>query len=253
MSKVISITNQKGGVGKTTTAINLAACIAMRGYRVLLIDSDPQGNATSGVGINRNKLRNCMYNLLIDQVKPEEIICSSRVQNLDILPATIQLAGAEIELAVRGNREYCLKEAIESIRDNYDYIFIDCPPSLGMLTVNALTASHSVIIPLQCEYYALEGLSQLIDTIARVKKGINPSLKVEGIVFTMFDARTNLSIQVVDEVKSHFRKEVYRSIIPRNVRLSEAPSHGKPIVVYDPKSKGAEVYQDLALEVLKRA
>ncbi len=253
MSKIISITNQKGGVGKTTTAINLAACIAMRGYRVLLIDSDPQGNATSGVGINRNKLKNCIYNLLIDQVKAEGIICPTRVQNLDILPATIQLAGAEVELAVRGNREYCLKRAIETIRDKYDYIFIDCPPSLGMLTVNALTASQSVIIPLQCEYYALEGLSQLIDTIARVKKGINPSLKVEGIVFTMFDARTNLSIQVVDEVKSHFRREVYRSIIPRNVRLSEAPSHGKPIVVYDPKSKGAEVYQDLALEVLKRA
>ncbi|MBC7075690.1 MAG: ParA family protein [Syntrophomonadaceae bacterium] len=253
MARVISIANQKGGVGKTTTAINLATCIAMNGYKVLLVDSDPQGNATSGLGINRSRLKYCIYNLLMGEIEAEKVIIHTREKNLDLLPATIQLAGAEIELASKSNREKTLRVCFDSIRDKYDYIFVDCPPSLGLLTINALTASNSVLIPLQCEYYALEGLSQLINTISLVKKRANRSLRIEGIVFTMFDGRTNLSIQVVDEVKRHFSRNVYRTIIPRNIRLSEAPSHGKPIVSYDPRSRGAEVYRELALEVLKRA
>ncbi len=253
MGKVVSVVNQKGGVGKTTTAINLAACIALKGYKTLLIDSDPQGNASSGLGVNRDKLKYCIYDLIINEVPIKEVICSTRVRKLDVIPATIQLAGAEVELAGRDNRENYLKEAIQTVKNEYDWILVDCPPSLGILTLNALNASKSVIIPLQCEYYALEGLSQLINTISLVKKRMNRDLNIEGIVFTMFDARTNLSIQVVDQVKNHFKRQVYRTIIPRNVRLSEAPSHGKPIVVYDPRSKGAEAYQDLALEVLKRA
>jgi len=253
MARVISVANQKGGVGKTTTAINLAACIALKGYKTLIVDSDPQGNASSGLGVNRDRLKYCIYDLLINEVPVKEVICSTRVRNLDIIPATIQLAGAEVELAGRDSRENYLKEAIQPVKEAYDWIFIDCPPSLGILTLNALNASKSVIIPLQCEYYALEGLSQLINTITLVKKRMNKDLNIEGIVFTMFDARTNLSIQVVDQVKTHFKRQVYRTIIPRNVRLSEAPSHGKPIVVYDPRSKGAEVYQDLAVEVLRRA
>lgn len=252
MGKIISITNQKGGVGKTTTAINVAACIANYGYRVLLVDADPQGNATSGLGVNRRRVKNCLYNLMIDETEAQKVVIHTEFRNLDIIPSTIQLAGAEIELAGKHEREKVLLNTLLPISERYDYIFIDCPPSLGLITVNALTASHSVIIPLQCEYYALEGLSQLMETIKLVRKRLNKNLKVEGIVFTMFDGRTNLSIQVVDEVKRHFRKEVYKTIIPRNVRLSEAPSHGKPIVVYDPKSKGAEVYSELAMEVLKR-
>lgn len=252
MGKVISIVNQKGGVGKTTTAINLSACIANYGYRVLLIDADPQGNATSGLGINRKRIKNCLYSLMIDKTPLSKVIINTEFRNLDIIPSTIQLAGAEVELATEHERETILKNVILPICDRYDYIFIDCPPSLGLITVNALTTSDSVIIPLQCEYYALEGLSQLMETIKLVRKRLNKALKIEGIVFTMFDGRTNLSIQVVDEVKRHFRKEVYKTIIPRNVRLSEAPSHGKPIVVYDPKSKGAEVYSELAMEVLQR-
>ncbi|MDD2585052.1 MAG: AAA family ATPase [Syntrophomonadaceae bacterium] len=253
MGKIISIANQKGGVGKTTTAVNLAACIAMQGHKVLLIDCDPQGNATSGLGINRRRLKQCIYNLLIGEITISKVITKTRVDNLELVPATIQLAGAEVELAAAIGREQIMKSALEDVKDFYEYIFIDCPPSLGLLTVNALTASNSVLIPLQCEYYALEGLSQLMDTITIVRKRINRSLSIEGIVFTMFDGRTNLSIQVVDEVKKHFRKEVYRTIIPRNVRLSEAPSHGLPVVVYAPRSKGAEVYMDLALEVVQRA
>lgn len=252
MGKIISITNQKGGVGKTTTAINLAACIANYGYRVLLIDADPQGNATSGVGVNRKRVKYCIYNLLIDEIEANKAIIHTEFRSLDVIPSTIQLAGAEVELAGKMERERILQKSLDPLKTLYDYIFIDCPPSLGLITVNALTASDSVIIPLQCEYYALEGLSQLMDTIALVRKRLNRDLKIEGIVFTMFDGRTNLAIQVVDEVKRHFRKEVYTTIIPRNVRLSEAPSHGKPIVFYDPKSKGAEVYNELAMEVLKR-
>lgn len=252
MARTIAVANQKGGVGKTTTAVNLASFLAMEGYQVLLVDCDPQGNASSGLGINRKRLPYCLYNLIIGEVDLNRVMSITKVDRLKIIPATIQLAGVEIELAGREGREYMLSNALESARDEYDYIILDCPPSLGLLTINALAASNSVMIPLQCEYYALEGLTALMDTIELVKKRLNPSLKIEGIVFTMFDGRTNLSIQVVDEVKKHFRKEVYRTVIPRNVRLSEAPSHGKPIALYDPRSKGAEVYRDLTREVIKR-
>ncbi len=252
MAKTIAVANQKGGVGKTTTAVNLAAFLAIEGYRVLLVDCDPQGNASSGMGINRKRLSFCLYNLLIEDVEINKVISRTKVDGLFMLPATIQLAGAELELANRDGREFILSRALQSAGEIYDYIILDCPPSLGLLTINALTASDTVMIPLQCEYYALEGLSQLMDTIQLVKKRLNPGLKIEGIVFTMFDGRTNLSIQVVDEVKKHFRKELYRTVIPRNVRLSEAPSHGKPIALYDPRSRGAEVYRDLAREVVER-
>jgi len=251
LGKIVSLANQKGGVGKTTTTINLAASIALEGYRVLVVDCDPQGNASSGLGIDRRRLQSCTYNVVIDRIPPTKVIHKTLVNNLFIIPATIQLAGAEIELAAAEEREIRIRQALVEVTNDFDYIFLDCPPSLGLLTLNALCASDSVIIPLQCEYYALEGLSLLMDTIMRVRKGLNPHLKIEGILFTMFDGRTNLSIQVVDEVKKHFKEYVYRTIIPRNIRLSEAPSHGKPVVIYDPRSKGAEVYRDLAKEVLE--
>jgi len=252
VAKIVAVANQKGGVGKTTTVVNLGCGLALMGKKVLLVDADPQGNCTSGLGIDRKRLKASLYNVLIEEIPAKDVIQSSSVTNLDVLPATIQLAGAEVELASLEERELLMKRALEGLRNEYDYIIIDCPPSLGLITLNALSASDSVLIPIQCEYYALEGLSQLMHSIYLVRRRLNPSLKIEGIVLTMFDGRTNLAIQVVDEVKRHFRREVYKTIIPRNVRLSEAPSFGKPIMIYDPKSKGAEVYQDLAKEVLER-
>ncbi|MEN6390676.1 MAG: AAA family ATPase [Syntrophomonas sp.] len=252
MTKIVAVTNQKGGVGKTTTAVNLSACIANLGHRVLLVDCDPQGNASSGLGISRRKDALSIYDLLLEDRDAGSIIKTTSVPLLNILPSNIQLAGAEVELADIHQREYRLRKALKDVRQYYQYIILDCPPSLGLLTINALTAANSVLIPLQCEYYALEGLSMLVDTVQLVKRRLNPALVIEGIVFTMFDGRTNLSIEVVDEVKKHFSKEVYRTIIPRNIRLSEAPSHGIPIIQYDPKSRGAEVYSELALEVLER-
>lgn len=248
--RIIAIANQKGGVGKTTTAVNLGACMATLGKRVLLIDIDPQGNTTSGLGVNKADVRYCIYDIIINDVPIEEAILPTSVDNLAVLPATIQLAGAEIELVPTISREVRLRRALQALRPQYDYIVIDCPPSLGLLTVNALTASDSVLIPIQCEFYALEGLSQLLNTIRLVQKHLNTSLEVEGVLLTMLDARTNLGLQVIEDVKKFFRDKVYRTIIPRNVRLSEAPSHGEPIISYDPKSKGAETYMDLAKEVI---
>ena len=250
MVKVIAIANQKGGVGKTTTAVNLAACVAELGKKVLLIDIDPQGNSTSGLGFNKGIIKRCVYDALVNDVPLESIVVHTEIANLMLLPATIQLAGAEIELVSMMSREGKLKRALDKAKFAYDYVFIDCPPSLGLLTINSLTAANSVLVPIQCEFYALEGLTQLMNTISLVQKNLNPVLTLEGVVLTMFDARTNLSIQVVDEVKNHFRHKVYQTIIPRNVRLSEAPSHGQPVIKYDPKSKGSEVYFDLAREVI---
>jgi chromosome partitioning protein len=250
MGKIISIANQKGGVGKTTTSVNLGAGLACLGKKVLLIDIDAQGNATTGVGIEKSDLDRCVYNVLVEDAEIREVIKPTAIEGLYVIPATIQLAGAEIELVPTISREVRLKRALQPIQDEYDYIIIDCPPSLGLLTLNALTASNSVIIPVQCEYYALEGLSQLLNTVRLVQKHLNKNLSIQGVLLTMLDARTNLGLQVIDEVKKYFRDKVYRSIIPRNVRLSEAPSHGKPIMLYDAKSKGSEVYLDLAKEVI---
>lgn len=250
MGKVIAVANQKGGVGKTTTSVNLSASLAKLGKKVLLVDIDPQGNTTSGIGINKADVQNCIYDVLINDVSPKDAIYSTVMNDMDMIPATIQLAGAEIELVPTISREVRLKRALHIVRDQYDYIIIDCPPSLGILTINSLTAADSVIIPIQCEYYALEGLSQLLNTIRLVQKHLNTELKIEGVLLTMFDARTNLGIQVVEEVKKYFQEKVYATIIPRNVRLSEAPSHGQSIITYDAKSKGAEVYYDLAKEVV---
>ena len=250
MVKVIAIANQKGGVGKTTTSVNLAACLADLGKRVLLIDSDPQGNATSGLGISKTSIKRCVYDALVNDVGIDTMTLDTAIPTLKVLPATIQLAGAEIELVPVLSREGRMKRALDRVKHQYEFVIIDCPPSLGLLTINALTAANSVLVPIQCEFYALEGLTQLMNTVTLVQKNLNASLSLEGVVLTMFDGRTNLSIQVVDEVKRHFRHKVYRTIIPRNVRLSEAPSHGQPIARYDPKSRGAEVYFELAKEVL---
>ncbi|MBM7615581.1 ParA family protein [Alkaliphilus hydrothermalis] len=250
MSKVVAIFNQKGGVGKTTTNVNLSACIAKKGKKVCVIDIDPQGNTTSGFGIDKTVLEYSIYDVIVNEVDINKVIIKTDYENLDIVPSSVQLAGAEIELAQMEGRENKLRYALNQIRSEYDYIFIDCPPSLGLLTINSLSAVDGVLIPIQCEYYALEGVSQLMNTIQLVKRSINPSLEIEGVVISMFDGRTNLSIQVVDEVKAYFKGKVYTTIIPRNVRLAEAPSFGQPIIYYDEKSKGAEAYVELAEEFL---
>ncbi|MBQ5919045.1 MAG: AAA family ATPase [Lachnospiraceae bacterium] len=249
MGRIIAVANQKGGVGKTTTSTNLSACLAELNKKVLLIDIDPQGNATSGVGVDKNQLENTVYEMIIGECEMEECLLKDVIDNLDLLPSNVNLSGAEIDLIGVEEREYILKKKIDEIKDNYDFIVIDCPPSLNMLTVNAMTTADSVLVPIQCEYYALEGLSQLIHTINLVKERLNPTLEIEGVVFTMYDARTNLSLQVVENVKSNLKQNVYKTIIPRNIRLAEAPSHGMPINLYDSKSAGAESYRLLAEEV----
>ncbi len=250
MSRIIAIANQKGGVGKTTTAVNLSACIAERGLKVLLIDIDPQGNSTSGLGIEKSQLQHSIYDVLINGLSPRQAVTRTMIDTLDIIPANIDLVGAEVELVPRMAREQILKTALKAIRKDYDYIFMDCPPSLGLITINALTAADKILVPIQCEYYALEGLSQLINTVKLVKANLNPSIEVEGVVLTMFDSRTNLSSQVVDEVKRFFKNKVYKTVIPRNVRLGEAPSFGLPIIRYDASCLGTQCYNDLASEVI---
>ncbi|SHH81997.1 chromosome segregation ATPase [Caloranaerobacter azorensis DSM 13643] len=251
MAKVIAVFNQKGGVGKTTTNVNLTACLAKKGKKILVIDIDPQGNTTSGFGINKNDVENSIYDSIINGLDIKKVIVNTDIENLYLVPSNVELAGAEIELTKKQDRELTLRNVIKDIRNDYDYIFIDCPPSLGLLTINSLVAVDSVLIPIQCEYYALEGVSQLMDTIRLVKKSLNPDLEIEGVVLSMFDGRTNLSIQVVDEVKKYFKGKVYTTIIPRNVRLAEAPSYGLPVIDYDPKSRGAEAYMELAEEFLE--
>ena len=252
MGKIISVANQKGGVGKTTTSINLSTLIAKKGKKVLMIDADPQGNASSGVGIDRDDIELSIYDILIEEVEFNDVVKKTNVKNLDICPSNINLAGAEVELVSVMSREHRLKEKLDKIKDDYDFIIIDCPPSLGLITLNAFTASDSVLIPVQCEYYALEGLGQLLNTINLVKKHLNKNLEIEGALLTMYDARTNLSNQVVKEVKNYFNDKVYKNVIPRNVKLSEAPSYGMPISIYDPRSKGAKSYEKFVKEFLKK-
>lgn len=252
MGRIIAIANQKGGVGKTTTAINLSACLAEKGQKVLAIDMDPQGNMSSGLGLDKNSVEKTIYDLIIGESEVEEVLQKNALENLDILPANVDLSAAEIELIGIDEKEYIVKKAIEKIKDAYDYVIIDCPPSLSMLTINAMTTADSVLVPIQCEYYALEGLSQLIHTVELVKERLNPVLEIEGVVFTMYDARTNLSLQVVENVKENLQQNIYKTIIPRNIRLAEAPSYGMPINQYDAKSAGADSYRRLADEVMNR-
>lgn len=251
MGKIVSIANQKGGVGKTTTSINLSTILAKKGKKVLMIDADPQGNASSGVGIDRDEIELSVYDVLINDAQIEEVVKKTNIKNLDLCPSNINLAGAEVELVSIESRENRLKEKLDNVKDKYDYIIIDCPPSLGLITLNAFTASNSVLIPVQCEYYALEGLGQLLNTISLVKKHLNKEIEIEGALLTMYDARTNLSNQVVKEVKNYFNDKVYKNVIPRNVKLSEAPSYGMPISIYDPRSKGAKSYEKFVKEFLK--
>ena len=252
MGKIISIANQKGGVGKTTTTVNLAAWIGAKGKKVLLADIDPQGNATSGFGINKRSLMRSSYDLLIGTAEAEDIILSTSFQNVDVLPSNIALAGAEIEIVEMEDRAMRLKKALAPVKNRYDFIFIDCPPSLGLITLNALAASDTLMVPIQCEYYALEGLSQLIATVRQVKRLYNPRIEIEGVLLTMYDARLNLTVQVVQEVKKYFADKVYATAIPRNVRLSEAPSFGQPVAYFDRSSKGAKAYEELAKEILEQ-
>ena len=252
MGRIIAIANQKGGVGKTTTAINVASCIAEAGKKVLAIDLDPQGNMTSGLGVDKNEVENTVYELMLDECSVQESIVESVVENLDIISSNVNLAGAEIELLGINEKEYILKNAVDYIKDDYDFIIIDCPPSLNMLTVNAMTTANTILVPIQCEYYALEGLSQLMHTINLVQDRLNPKLKIEGLVFTMYDMRTNLSNQVVENVKENLDTKIYNTMIPRNIKLAEAPSYGLPINMYDTKSAGAESYRKLAKEIVDR-
>ena len=253
MGRIIAVAKQKGGVGKTTTATNLSACLAEKGKKVLAVDIDPQGNMTSGLGVDKNEVENTVYEMILDECTIQECIQENVLENLSLIPSNVNLAGAEIELIGVENKEFILKESIDQMKDAYDFIIIDCPPSLNTLTVNAMTTADTVLVPIQCEFFALEGLSQLIHTINLVRERLNPSLDIEGVVFTMYDARTNLSLQVVENVKENLNQTIYKSIIPRNVRLAEAPSHGKPITLYDPKSAGAEAYRELANEVIENA
>ena len=252
MGRIIAVANQKGGVGKTTTSINLAACLAEKGKKVLAVDMDPQGNLTSGLGVDKDSVEKSIYELIIGEVDIKEVINKEVLENLDIIPTSIDLSAAEIELIGVDDKEYILRNAIDQVKDQYDFVIIDCPPSLSMLTINAMTTADSVIVPIQCEYYALVGLSQLIHTVELVKDRLNSKLEIEGVVFTMYDARTNLSLQVVENVKDNLQQNIYKTIIPRNIRLAEAPSYGLPINKYDPKSTGAESYMRLADEVIER-
>ncbi len=251
-TRIIAVANQKGGVGKTTTVVNLSACLAEQGKKVLVVDADAQGNTTSGLGLEKNQIENTLYNVLLGEISAAEAVQETIADNVELIPSNMNLSGAEIELVGLDNREYIMKECLENIKDDYDFVMIDCPPSLGLVTLNALTAADTVLVPVQCEYFALEGMEQLFHTINLVQSRLNPELEVEGVVFTMYDSRTNLSLEVVEEVKKVLKPSMYSAIVPRNVRLGEAPSYGLPITIYDPRSKGAESYRALAEQVINK-